>query len=563
MDKYTYTFDDKVHESSDDEDQRDLIDAETRKSLPTDRFALPEERKYPIDTAARVRNAAARLEQQKDSMSSEKYSKARARIAAAAKRFGIDSEYNKKEMGESADMSECSLQGDSIELKDPGEEKEIWIQVAKQGKFRGHRAGPFEMNAQTFAEIIRNFESQENRLIPCDFEHASEAPATEGSIPDRGAPAQGWITRLEMRADGNLWGLVEWLPLAKKYIKNKQYRYLSPAIVFGARDRVTGKPIGAKLSSVALTNSPYLDGMQPLAAKDIQKKEIDSSVVEVIRIALQLPEYMKDEFLLNTLKAFAASTSLTKRHCAKVLREGLCLPLTMTDEEVFKTARIACGEIQISEPAEPASAEDKTPVTAKESNMDEAKKEKELQNQVDQLTLKLTGAEAEVKTLKASHQTELDRLTLENAELKKKVDEQTERELTELVDVTLATWGEKKGLTEQHRPILLRQAKSNREDFLTMYPPIPPAKRHLSQNLTGGKKTPEHVPSTVPAENATVRMADIIENAEIPPIEEYVQKIRKEDPSLQYEAAFSKAHTMRTKDITKATQKHMNSMGGV
>ena len=47
-----------------------------------DKFALPDTRQYPIDTAARVRNAAARLEQNKTSLPPEKYARARARIAA-------------------------------------------------------------------------------------------------------------------------------------------------------------------------------------------------------------------------------------------------------------------------------------------------------------------------------------------------------------------------------------------------------------------------------------------------------------------------------------------------
>lgn len=155
----------------------------------------------------------------------------------------------------------------AIVMRDSNAHALVWIQIAKPGSFRGHAAGAFEMNAQTFAEIIRNANS---RAIPIDFEHASEQPATHGSIPVLGAPAQGWITKLEIRSDG-LWGLTQWGDLAKKYIRAGQYKFLSPAIVFGAKDRVTGQPIGARLSSVALTNNPFLDGMAPVTAKDATK----------------------------------------------------------------------------------------------------------------------------------------------------------------------------------------------------------------------------------------------------------------------------------------------------
>ena len=498
------------------------------------------------------------LEQCKVHMTPDEYSVTKARIEEA-----------EKKMSETTEMEvECSLRGDSIELKEPGEEgKQIWIQLAKPGKFKGHAAGPFEMNARTFSEIVHNFNNQANQAIPVDFEHASEQAATEGSIPYNGAPAQGWITSLELRADGNLWGLVEWLPLARKYIKNKQYRYLSPAIVFGAKDRVTGKSIGAKLSSVALTNNPFLDGMQPVAAKNIQN--VDLTAFDAVRTTLEMPSYATPGMLLKMLKA--VDQDALRQRIGDSLRNALRLPLTMSVENVFAEARMVCGEVrqleltekvQDSTSAVPAANENKTPVTAKEIAMSDAK-DKELQTQVDQLTLKLTAADAEVKNLRATHAAELETLRVENAALKKKVDEQTERELSDLVDVTMATWGEKKGLTEIHRPILMRQAKANREDFLTMYPIVPPAQRHLTQNLTGEKTNPlENAPTKVPQDNNVIRLRDVVKDENIPPVEEIAKKLMK-DEGLSYEQAFSEAHTRRLKLIETAATKRVSAMGGV
>ena len=158
------------------------------------------------------------------------------------------------------------LEGLAVSLADDAA-KPVWIQLAKSGTFRGHSAGPFELNEAVFAEIIANFKATENKQIPIDFEHASESEATAGSIPTEGAPAQGWIVDLKIQG-GNLWGLVEWGDTARGYIKTKKYKFFSPAIRFGARDRVTGKPIGARMTSGGLTNNPFLDGMMPLAAKD-------------------------------------------------------------------------------------------------------------------------------------------------------------------------------------------------------------------------------------------------------------------------------------------------------
>ena len=258
-----------------------------RNDLPSSAFALPSQRKYPINDAAHVRNAAARLEQERAAgkISPSDYAKAKSRIVAAGKRFGVKSDQpsgsaKAKRIRVSADLGHggslsvrhmadrtISLDGVAVTLSDDGDDKPVWIQLAKPGTFRGHSAGPFELNAQTFDEIVRNFNGSQNHEIPIDFEHASEADATDGTIPTLGAPAQGWIREMKVE-NGNLWGLVYWGDRAREYIRAGQYKYFSPAIRFGSKDRVSGQPIGARMTSGALTNNPFLDGMKPLAAKD-------------------------------------------------------------------------------------------------------------------------------------------------------------------------------------------------------------------------------------------------------------------------------------------------------
>lgn len=289
--------------------QVNMISAAKRRSLPADKFALPEKSAYPIDTAARVRNAAARLEQNKGRLTPAEYSSAKGRIARAAKKFGIHSEYNAPEtkavdhapatsslvphMSVSAviphgghlhvrHLSEdrsmvLALDDDGGEyfsistllLDDSGGDGPIWNQVACVGAFKGHPAGPFELNEAVFREIIENWERGGRKPIPVDFEHASEAEATAGSIPQKGAPAQAWIVDLRLSANGSgLDGLFDdWDPTARGYVKTKKYRFFSPAIRFGSRDKVTGRPIGARLTSGALTNQPFLDNLPALKAR--------------------------------------------------------------------------------------------------------------------------------------------------------------------------------------------------------------------------------------------------------------------------------------------------------
>ena len=140
-------------------------------------------------------------------------------------------------------------------------------QIARFGEFRGHAQGPFKIDAATFAEIVRNFNATANRRVPLDYEHTCET--LPDSVAQHGVPALAWITDLEDRGDGTLWATFEWVdPQAVEYVRGKRYLYLSPAIQFGSRDKVTGKPIGARLTSVALTNKPFLDGMAPVTASE-------------------------------------------------------------------------------------------------------------------------------------------------------------------------------------------------------------------------------------------------------------------------------------------------------
>ena len=470
---------------------------------------------------------------------------------------------------ESDDMSARTCRGDSVVLSSKSAaDKQVWIQVAKPGKFHGHAAGSFEMNAKTFAEIIHNFSNQANRAIPVDFEHASEQAPTEGSIPVLGAPAQGWITKLELRNDGNLWGLVQWGDLAKKYIRAGQYKYLSPAIVFGSKDRVTGKPIGARLSSVALTNNPFLDGMQPVAAKRTEAK-LDTDLVKTICNALALPNYADAKLACLSMKFIEEVGPDVSRSSANSLREALRLPLTMSITEVFAKAREACGEVLLTNvlPPVPADLTTHRPVPANKESLMDISKEKELETTVSQLTLKLNAAESEKKALLTDAETKIAQLTLKNTELQAQLDQFAEREVAGLVDSAMQVWGEKKGLTAESRPHLMRLAKNDREAFSALYPTVPATQRHLATNLSGHHEVPgQKIGTGGLGEGGTViRLKQIMDDANIPDVETLSAKLMTEAKAngivMTREEAYAKAHQERTNLINVAANKRLAGSG--
>ena len=96
-------------------------------------------------------------------------------------------------------------------------------------------------------QVVKRFIEQ-GADLPVDIEHSTELRAPKGEP----APAAGWVHQLEV-IDGAIWGAVNWNETGRGLVGGKQYRYLSPVILYNPGD---GSIKG--LTSVALTNRPNL-----------------------------------------------------------------------------------------------------------------------------------------------------------------------------------------------------------------------------------------------------------------------------------------------------------------
>lgn len=177
--------------------------------------------------------------------------------------------------------SSIRLRGPSIALKvtpagdpdviAPSEEHPhgaAWQQIAYTGKWEGHHQGAFSMTSETFKDIIKNFAADPRGEVNCDFEHTSET--LEGSVAQKGALAPAWVKKLELRGSEKepaLWGLFAWTDAeTPENVRSGKIKYVSPAIQLASVHGETGKPSGARLSSVALTNNPFLSKLPALRA---------------------------------------------------------------------------------------------------------------------------------------------------------------------------------------------------------------------------------------------------------------------------------------------------------
>lgn len=158
----------------------------------------------------------------------------------------------------------------------------IWIQAAVEGVWKGHAAFDLiEFTEELFDQVIANFRRNPaykvgddgvgaTRVIRLDYEHLSEMDLSESkTVAQDGLPAPGFVMELEKRRGGNgkvqLWALV--LPNKKLWaqIDSGEYLWTSVAIDPKARDRETNNVIGPEMSSLAITNNPFILGMQEMS----------------------------------------------------------------------------------------------------------------------------------------------------------------------------------------------------------------------------------------------------------------------------------------------------------
>lgn len=174
----------------------------------------------------------------------------------------------------------------SFDLSQP-ESNTAWHKLALEGSWKGHWMGPFSLNAQMLNQIV---EHQQAKKIPIvvDYEHAS--------VFSDMAPAAGWLNASEARKsdDGQteLYGQIEWTDKAADYIRAKEYRFLSPTIVFNTRDRKSGEMGGASLHSVALTNKPFLEELPEVRLNSFRQIFLPNANQNILRSLSMNPEQL-------------------------------------------------------------------------------------------------------------------------------------------------------------------------------------------------------------------------------------------------------------------------------
>ncbi|NOS67906.1 MAG: hypothetical protein HOO67_06135 [Candidatus Peribacteraceae bacterium] len=127
-----------------------------------------------------------------------------------------------------------------------------WIQIMRTGEWRHPQYGEFSIQPSDILMFKENFEQNVRGVdIAVDCEHE----------PEKGAA--GWIRQMEARDNGHeLWAFVEWTPRGETLVASGEFRYISPEFDFRYKDPETQRIVENVIYGVALTNRPFLKGME-------------------------------------------------------------------------------------------------------------------------------------------------------------------------------------------------------------------------------------------------------------------------------------------------------------
>ena len=148
----------------------------------------------------------------------------------------------------------------------PGE-----FQLLPQGRIEIKDQSPAYLEEADARAVVAAFRSAGHDMV-IDYEHQS--------LEASQAPAAGWIKDLLWKGEQGLWALVEWTKKAKEYLESREYRYFSPVMLVRDSDQHV-----VRLVSVALTNTPAMNHLAPLVAKEkILGTAIPATAKEVVMI---------------------------------------------------------------------------------------------------------------------------------------------------------------------------------------------------------------------------------------------------------------------------------------
>ena len=249
------------------------------------------------------------------------------------------------------------------------------IKILPLGRVHSQK-GDFNVDDESFELIRKQFKDRKLDLV-IDYEHQT--------LSDVQAPAGGWIKDLYKGEDAII-AKVEWTPKAAEYLKNKEYRYLSPVVLVRKRDQKA-----TAIHSVALTNTPAIDGMFALVnSLDIEDISEGGNIMDLKELAkaLGLPETATEEEIKKAVEDAAKAAEKLKPEGADMVANSTILSMLGLKADA-KTEDVAASIMALKAGAPDTQAE----LLALKQRMAERDADEEVQKALK--TGKITAAQSE------------------------------------------------------------------------------------------------------------------------------------------------------------------------
>lgn len=178
------------------------------------------------------------------------------------------------------DMEQYSVKVFSSSISELREAPE-YIKVLPLGHVSSEK-GDFVVDDESFRTMKEHMQRRKIDIV-IDYEHQT--------LHDVQAPAGGWIKELVLKSDG-VYARVEWTERAKRYLKNREYRYLSPVVMVRDKDRKV-----SQLHSAALTNTPAINGMTPIVNSVGLEEQNKPVIDEALKHIMHMLNLSENDFL--------------------------------------------------------------------------------------------------------------------------------------------------------------------------------------------------------------------------------------------------------------------------
>jgi len=151
--------------------------------------------------------------------------------------------------------------------------RKAWVNILNLGAFHHDEYGEIEFTREHFDSWVRNFKAgvfgglgpDGKPRIAVDYSHAMDA---DGVRPDD-QKAAGYILDLKLE-DERVMALIEFSKPAADGIKAGEWAWYSVSVADSVRDQRTGTDTGPIMVGGALTNRPFMPGLQPIQLTDLR-----------------------------------------------------------------------------------------------------------------------------------------------------------------------------------------------------------------------------------------------------------------------------------------------------